>query len=183
MPAFDMARLEAAPAIRQVRILTQHEGEGYQYQTLDGGQRQTDYLPIHAESNFSAEDILRDGLVGAVNRMRDMGTEIGHQQEAHLFEMANKATAEVGNVIDAGGKPMTLELFIDCIDMISIDFDEETGNPKLPTFYVHPDQGDSVRSLIEESQQNHELKKRFDAVIERKREEWREREDYRQLVD
>jgi hypothetical protein len=84
--------------------------------------------------------------------------------------------------VNGKGQPFTFELFLETLEKISIDFDDQ-GNPYLPTVVVSPELGAKLKSKLPEWEANPDYDKRFKELIERKRKEWNDRESHRKLVD
>jgi hypothetical protein len=91
-----------------------------------------------------------------------------------------RATTEVGNVVNAGGK-LEPKHFFEMMEKIHIEFDE-TEKPLLPSWFVGPKAMEAISRLFSELESNPEHKDRFDRIIEQKRDDWREREAARKLV-
>lgn len=62
-------------------------------------------------------------------------------------------------------------------------FDPETEEPTGMSFVMHPDTAAKIIPLVKEWEQKPEFKARYEQLVERKREEWRARENRRKLVD
>jgi hypothetical protein len=93
----------------------------------------------------------------------------------------SEGVQKVGNTIDGGGQRFSAELFLQVIEKIWIEFTAD-GSPQMPTVHISPNQTDDVKRTIERLESEPELKKRFDAIMIKKREEWRAREADRKLV-
>lgn len=73
---------------------------------------------------------------------------------------------EYGNVIEGGGRDF-FDVFADALETIDLAFDEQ-GHPNL-TIVMHPDQMDKLR----DKEPTPEQEARLNAILERRREEWR----------
>jgi hypothetical protein len=110
-----------------------------------------------------------------------MGRQMGEKQVRATYEDLNKVTQETGNVIDAKGT-LTADVFFAAIEKIWIEFDSD-GKPRLPTMVVHPHQAEDWKKLGELMDADPANAQRMEEIISRKKEEWRERESSRKLVD
>lgn len=170
------------PLLAMIKHYIQHEGDKGRYQTVDGQTREQDYQAMSAETVFTVEDVTDPTLQPIVSKFKQMGSEAASQMAQYSFKQIGEAIDSVGNTVDAGGK-LTPDSFLRVIEKIQIDFDEDTGLPKMPTMFIHPNQAESVRKMIQEAEADPENKKRFDALMLKKKEEWRDREAIRKLVD
>ncbi len=112
-----------------------------------------------------------------------MGLNAATQLAQYSFSFINSVIDETGNSIDAKGRPVTPDLILEALEKLPIDFDENTGLAKFPTFYINPSQKEVFQKAIADAKSDQNFKLRFDQMVERKKEEWRDRENNRKLVD
>jgi hypothetical protein len=93
-----------------------------------------------------------------------------------------RVTAEVGNAINANGAPFTLELYLDALDRIDVEFDS-FGFPIWPILSGHPATLEALRREFERFRSSSQLRDRAEAIVRKKREDWRVRESSRRLVN
>jgi hypothetical protein len=182
MPLFDQSRIETDPLLSRIRYFHQFEGDRHDYQTVEGKVQELPYQRFEVNHKFTPEDVIEKGFDYILEMVSKMGQEAGSQMAQYSFQVINKSIEDVGNAVQAKG-PFSKEAFLEMVEKIDIDFDEKTGKPSLPNIYIHPDQADSVRKMIQEAESDPEHKKKFDEIIERKRKEWHDREANRKLVD
>ena len=115
------------------------------------------------------------------NKINEVAEEIAGQQAKSFYEVVDKAAEEVGNVVSADGKPFSMDMFFEMLEKIDVDFDEN-GDPIGLMVAMSPELFRSAAKVLEQAENNPEMNKRFDAIMERKREEWRVRENNRKLV-
>jgi hypothetical protein len=175
----------ADPIIRDIRKTVQHEGDVHTYTTTDGEQREMDYgtslegaIVFTREERTSGDLTVRD----VFERVHKAADEMVGQSARHMFDIIGKAAEEVGNTVSAGSGPMTFDLFLETIDRMQVDFDEDTGKPTFQ-LVMGPELAEKTRKLADEWESNPEYTARHDALIRRKREEWNAREARRKLVD
>jgi hypothetical protein len=101
-----------------------------------------------------------------------------------LLRKAGEATERVGNKVDAGGQPFSAELYFQMLETVQIDFDE-LGRPDISgrRMVMHPDQAERVRALMEQWEKDESFQQRYRDIMLKKREDWRDRESNRKLVD
>lgn len=131
----------------------------------------------HSLTNTDVENLTLDGLQGL---LRQATLELAAQMRKTTFEVIDRAVEEVGNVVHGKGRP-TSETLLDCLKTIDISF-EDNGQPSLPTFTSTPDMQKTLEDAWREIHETPSLKRRFDQILEEKREAWRAREADRKLV-
>jgi hypothetical protein len=97
----------------------------------------------------------------------------------------NAEVAErVGTKIDAEGQPFSAELYFKMLEAVQIDFDSN-GRPDISgtRLVVHPEQAERMRQLFMQWERDDAFQERYRQVMLKKREEWRDRQSNRRLVD
>jgi hypothetical protein len=171
------------PVLAMVRQIRQHEGRDSIYTTVSGEEQRADYKQVMGEITINIDELIDLPIDAVMERVDAAAEDMLKQIVPSMFAKLKEVTDEVGNVVDAGGKPFSFDLFLETLEKIWIDFNEETGKPKLPTIVVSPQLAEQVKTLLPEWEQNEEYKRRFAELIERKRRQWNDRESNRKLVD
>lgn len=171
------------PVLAMIRTVRQHEGRRHVYATDEGRQRSTDYQPVIAEITINQHETVEWGMDEIVRRVDGMAEQMIGQIVPTIFATLRESTHETGHVVDAGGKPFSFEMFLEAIEKVQIDFDEQSGQARLPTMVVDPKLGERIRTLLPDWEGNEEYKRRMTEVLERKKAEWNDREGDRKLVD
>jgi hypothetical protein len=101
-----------------------------------------------------------------------------------LLRKVGEAADRVGNQFDAGGQPFSAELYFKMLETVQIDFDSQ-GRPDTSSTHLvmHPDQAARVEPLLAQWEADESFQRRYREVMLKKREEWRDRESNRKLVD
>ena len=167
------------------RQFTQHEGHGFTYEQLqDEGKRtvESGFEEIRTPMQFRFEDVPK--LVGEarLQQLNEYAEDMARQQSMLAYRVLGEASERAGTAIDAGGQPMTKELFLKSEEMREVDFDPVTG--KVQGVYIaHPDTASAMHNLWQEWEKDRVFMKAVDEIRARKYEEWRDRESRRKLVD
>ena len=103
--------------------------------------------------------------------------EIAKKVRISFYETLSETAEEVGNVTSLGGEPLTIDLFLEGLEKMHVSFDKE-GNPSGLTFAASPELHPTLVKVISQA----EADPRYQELMERKREEWRVRENNRELV-
>ena len=110
--------------------------------------REGDYEKLYAELDQASES-LAEQLVGL------------------LVENLNKVTEGTGNVVDAGGKPLSFDVIYEALEKVEFSIDEN-DELVMPQVLMGPDQYGKVKDLPPLTPQQQRM---LDELKERKREE------------
>jgi hypothetical protein len=171
------------PVLSQIGRSLQHEGDEMTYDTLDGGTKTMDYKPIESVLSLRREDLRGLAVRDILNRIDTLAADMSRQAAKLMFDRIGEVCEASGNRVDAGGRPFTFEIFYEMLDRVQIDFDEKTAKPKMPSLVVGPAIADKLPTLFGEWDADPALHARLVALIEKKRQEWHDRESHRKLVD
>lgn len=176
------AEIDDAPLLADIARHIIHEGDRYTTVREDGSSETRTFQQSTATAEISAEEIRTSGLV-AVHRARGRLVEqLRESASRMLIDAVHRATEEVGNVVQGGGRPLSAELILEMLETMELAFAPD-GTWEWPTFVGPPGMRDRAASEMERLANEPELNARFEALIERKREKWRVREANRKLVD
>lgn len=112
----------------------------------------------------------------------DAGRELAEQMARHLFAELDKVTEETGNVIDLKGESLRFEHFLSMLEKISIEFDER-GRARLPTAVLGSALYEQLQRDLPVWESDPSAHARMAEILSAKKEQFREREAYRRLVD
>jgi hypothetical protein len=176
---FDARQAQLNPfASAPVNVM--HEGDRAAIQRENGSIDEVTFEQMQTERTVDVSKIEQLDHEAIVGELEDMARDIARQENAYAYEKINAAVESVGNVIDAGG-PLTEDAFFDALEKMWMEFDA-AGRPVYPTIVCHPDVQETWTTLLQRIETEPALRARHDALIEAKKEEWREREGARKLV-
>ena len=137
----------------------------------DGSVGETEFAEITAELqvNFAEVEEMTHEMV--LHKIDEVAKEMAEEIERSIYEELNRITDETGNVISDDGKPFSIEMLFEMLEKMDLDFDE-AGNPS-GTRFVPPPKLPAA---------DPETARRYQALMDQKREEWRVRENNRKLV-
>jgi len=171
------------PIISKGHHTTQHEGDRMIFGTVNGTQKEMDYKEFESVLRISREEIKSLSIDDIIKKIDAIAEEMTGNMARMMYSNIEQITKEAGTAIDQGGKPFTFETFLEALERIWIDFDEETGQPHMPTLVVPPALYTKIREKLPEWENNLEYKKRFEELMKWKLKEWHDRESNRKLVD
>lgn len=178
----DFKRKELSGFLNEVPTYQHHEGNRWRLTREDNSFDDSEYQELSAGFTVKNEDIPELTPDKIRELLDEVAEEMCKQQSQHMFGKIFEATHAVGNVINASGKPFSPELFLEMLDRIELSFDED-GKWIPPTMIVHPEFIAANKDVLANLDKDPELQARQTEIINRKREEWRDREAYRKLVD
>jgi hypothetical protein len=166
---------------RDVKRQTCYEGDRHRIVRDDGSVAEGEFkeasgiitLDLSLSDSITEEDIIA--------KVDTAAQDMGSQMERHFFGEIYKSVEEVGNIIDAAGKPFTAEIYLEALERIQLDF-SQPGSPHLPTLVCSPKTGAIMKEELQRLNTDPELARRYCELIVQKWNEWRERESSRKLV-
>ena len=116
----------------------------------------------------------------AIAKHDEMILDMVRQQTGFALERLNEDIPK-SQSIDAKGKKLDAELFLQMLETIQIEFYPDGRPHELHVFggLFNPER---LQAVDKEFKDNPELQKRHDELMARKRDEWRARENSRKLV-
>lgn len=176
----DLIRRE--PLFSQIKEEILFEGNKLSTQTETGEIETSELRGFKSEFTIKREDVIAKGPKAFIESIRNSAEELSRQRAEHFFNKMKEVTDKTGNVLNAAGHPFTFDMFLEMLNKVWIDFDEN-GDPYMPSVVVSPEIAAKIKELLPVWQANQEYKKKFDELIERKKREWYDRESNRKLVD
>ena len=95
-----------------------------------------------------------------------------------MFQKIDETVKETGSIVSAEGKPFTAELFLEVLEKMFIRFDDE-GNLVYPVITIPPSQLSQVKRELERFDNDPDLKRKRNELIERKRSQFNEKDEGR----
>jgi hypothetical protein len=174
---------EQDPLLGAIPTFRQHEGNRATLRRVDGTEAVLDYrTPLTAQVEFTIDQVREKGPEVAREAARSMAHDLNQQLANKLIDTIDKATEEVGNVIQAGGKPFSTRTYLDALRKMDLGFDDE-GNWEPLQFVAGEQLSKRIDAVLEEAERDCAFIAERDAIVAEKREEWRAREANRRLVD
>jgi hypothetical protein len=170
-----------APLVGRIKNYRQVEGDKFTVETNEQYVTKT-FKQLSAQVAIPAGLSSSDTHTKFMEQLVDAAENIAHQSEGMLFSTLDEVTASTGNVLDAKGEPFHPSVLWDMVEKTDLEFDEKTGKPRLPSIVLHPDVMKSILPKFAEWEADLELKARRTEVLEKKKDEWRDRESRRKLV-
>ena len=171
----------AAPLLQGVAVFRQHEGKVISVVRQDRSEASTSYRSIQVELPMSREEMKNCDLSTIQQKLVEAANQIGRAQTQHMLEVAGEAADSVGNVVHADGE-LTPDKFLEAFRKVEMDFDPQTLKSKT-IIVMHPKTAALVVPKVKEWEKDPKIKAEHERIMAVKREEWRDREANRKLVD
>ena len=157
-----------------------HEGDGrWSLRREDGTVDESKLEKISSEVAIKTEDTEKMTLKDSVEKIDSLARDMARKQAQYSFAKIDECLPP-SQTIEAKG-PLSPEILLTALEKLQIDFDE-TGKPKLPSLVLAPEPAKQLLAQKEAVEADPVFKRRFNEIIERKREDWRAREADRRLV-
>ncbi len=174
---------QIVPLLGQVKRFKQHEGKAWKL--LDENQSvgtSGGYQEISVEVQLKREDQRRFDPEKLLGVIVDIARGLADEQSSLMFKRIKEVVDNEGGSIDVGGDLKPEHLF-EAMRKKDMEFDPRTGEPIGEAIIMHPETLKKIGPKLKKWEADPQIKKELDRITEKKREEWREREARRKLVD
>lgn len=178
------ARIPAlTPLLQGVAKFRQHEGRTGRIVRTDNSEGELNYPITEVAMQVDRESMRRFDPAAMSEKVAHLAKEFGAQQSRKMLETVSEAATQAGNVVSAGGQPVTQDMFLELFRRVEMDFDPVTLAPKPGfAFVMHPDMAESFLPKAKEWERDPVYNAKYERIMDQKRDEWRDREADRKLV-
>jgi len=170
--------VRADPLLSKIKVQPCFEGNRLSSDVRTG---ESPFEQISGQAPVKRKDVIQKGLKVYFESIPVMADEVIKQMTEHLFGKVDQAVQETGNIVRLKGKPLTPERYLELLEKTQIDFDDQ-GKPHIPTLVASPEIGIQLKQNFAKWEKSPVHRQKFQELIERKREEWNDREGNRKLV-
>jgi hypothetical protein len=171
------------PVLSKIRRYRQHEGDRFTIFREDGSHTTSDQRLVRSELiTFEAKDIQARGEKAIYESIAKARSEIAIQGRRMVSERLEE---EPVPKVDAAGRPFTAELYLEVLEAMELQFDRN-GTWKEPDFWQevpNPRMKLRIDQEMERFNREPDLKQKLDSLLDRKRQDFNDREANRKLVD
>lgn len=169
------------PLLSQAHHINHHEGNRFDGFSQEGA-GEHDYHTAEHDISFNTSELISDGTSAVVRRIPEITAAMANQAKKGMFSTFEKAAEVSGNVVPPIEGEPTPEYVLARYERLYLDFDTR-GSPKLDSIVIVSNKPEAVQRAREQLMSDPDYRKRFEALIEKKRTEWNNRESSRRLVD
>ena len=159
-----------------------HEGDRWKIERSDGTESEQPYQEMSSGFTIELKDVPDLTFEKIKSKMDALAEDTARQMSQSIFKEIQQVTEQVGNALDAKGKPLTKELFLELLEKIESNF-TPNGEWIAPSIVMSPEMWKANEAKFREWEQDREFTSRQEEIINKKREVWRAREALRKLVD
>lgn len=177
------ARAKELGILSSVEATQLHEGSKHLLHRNDGSSEEIEmkHLEASAQVKHDVRELNPMGIEDVSEILDELGQKLAAEQMKLMFQRIDRAVHEVGNVGDPN-KPF-LEQFFEMIEKQHLDYDD-LGRPVNNHIYVGSQKAaDKVAETLKSIENEPDLKKRYENLLTKKRQEWLDREAARNLVE
>lgn len=168
---------EKAPLLARIKSFTQHEGKIHSYDRIGAKPVSEGFeeiaIPVSIELS-EIPDLVGENLAAKIEVVAD---QLARRQVEMFYRKFTEVTREVGNSLDAQGAPFTQDMVFEMLEKVDMEF----GPDNQPTFTLNTTP--ELAKVFEGWQDDPSFKARYEGLLNRKRDAWRDRESDRKLVD
>jgi cytochrome c556 len=159
-----------------------HEGDRWKISRSDGTESEQPYEEMSSMFTIELSEVpsLTHEKIRA--KLDAVAEDAARQMHQSIFREILQVTAQVGNIVDAKGKPFTKESFLEALEKIDMEFSPD-GQLIHPAIIMPPEVWKENEAKFTEWEQDKEFTARHEKIINEKREKWIAREALRKLVD
>jgi hypothetical protein len=167
----------------EVQSTQLHEGGRHLLVREDGSEDQTEMKRIEAAAELpldlrGVEKLDTDEVWKTIDTVAE---GLAREKFKMFLDTIDKAVTKVGNVTTPGTS--TLEQLFEAMDKLMLDFDDDGRPGKMQLLVGSEKTAEKLREVMSQIESDPGLRRRYEAIIEKKRAEWRDREAARNLVE
>jgi hypothetical protein len=159
-----------------------YEGDQWKLSRDDGSVEVKDYDHIQGLLDINIEEVPDLSPEKIRLKLDNLANEIATQISKNTYAELSRVTTLYGNEIDAKNKPFSKDLFLEMIEKVALDFDQN-GDLIQPAMVVDPVFWEKNKEEIMSWERDEGFVQQHDQLIAKKKEEWIDRENNRKLVD
>jgi len=161
---------------------TIHEGHLWRIERSDGSKSERPFEELSSEFIIKNEEVPELTPEKIKEKLDAVAEDTARQVSQKIIKEIQEAAEQVGNTVNANGKSLTKEHFLELLEKIDTGFDEQ-GEWIRPSLIMHPNFWKENEEKFKQWDLDKDFIKRQEKIINKKREEWHAREALRKLVD
>jgi len=169
------------PLLSRVHHISHYEGDRFDGFSQEGAGEHYYHKAVH-ELSIDTSELISDGMDAFVRRIPEIAAAMTSQAKNGLLTALKQAAQVSGNEVSMTEGEPTPEDVLAMYEKMSIDFDTR-GLPQLGSIVIVSNKPEAMQRSREQLMSDPDYRKRFEALIEKKKTEWNNRESSRTLVD
>lgn len=173
-------RSRQSPILNEIKSHVIHEGKSSAIRRGPQDSEHTEMFEATVETKLDFKDIEAVNISFVIAKANEISKQFERQFSMQLFKTMEETTKKTGQNIDARGAPLTNDLLFEMFSRMHIDF--ESSQDGDLTIVTSPQMAPKFQKLELEMIENPEIRKKWNQMMEKKRDEFREREINRNLA-
>jgi hypothetical protein len=173
-------RSRGSSLLSEIKTHVIHEGKDTALRRSPTEVEPTPMTEAAVETKMHFDEIDNIDFAYVVSKAAEISADFEKQFSSRLFNTLETVTTKTGLVKDVRGAPLTNDMLIELFSSMQMDF-EHSPNGDL-SIVTAPGMISTFERLEREASENMEIARRWNAMMEEKRNEFREREINRNLV-
>jgi hypothetical protein len=157
------------------------EGSATKMIRADGTSDDTPFIDASSHLEISFDKLHNIQLSELLLLLEQTVIDLANKKAQYFFSTLETEAEKSGTAIHSQGAPFTAELYLDLLQRMWIDFNED-GSPRFPTSILAPAVMEKARSELRRLAEEPALRQRMSQLLSQKREQWRAREALRELA-
>ena len=157
-----------------------HEGDGITINYDNERSHDTSFKNLGGSYTVNIDEIM-DNPKKIYDKLDELARTIAEKQGKMFIETISEVTEKFGQTTTRKGDP-TAEDLLSIYEKVQITFNSD-GTPNLPTIYCGIHMIEKMKIASRELFETDEFNKRFQQIINTKKQDWVDRENNRKLVD
>lgn len=159
-----------------------YEGNRWITTRADGSVFETNYKTIESGLSIHVNEVPDLTPDKIARKLAAVAREIADQMEHEIFQTFIRGAEKSGRSVRSKQQPFDRNTFLDALEAIDVSFDS-AGKIHGLTVFIPPSVAERIKDELEEWEHDSEFNARYERIVEQKREEWRDRESRRKLVE
>ncbi len=159
-----------------------HEGRSLRMVRSDGDVDDSELKRASAEISVLDEEAITMTHAERLEKLDQLAAELAPKIVSIFVSTLDSVLQAAGQTVENQGKPLTGESILAVFEKIERDFEPDGTPSPLSFFSTQADMYPAFQRAMEEIERDPQLKARMDALMQRKKEQWIDREASRKLV-
>lgn len=174
------AMYKAGPLLLEIGSYQQHEGTSGSFQMTTGEIEDIEFKRQSVKMVAQRTPGRGQSLDDLISVLARGGADMGSKMQGRILAGIEAVTEKTGNVITIKDGVITPEAFLEMLEKVEIDFDDD-GQPRS-SWHLSPAMAEQLQKNFQAWQHDPEIKAKLENLDQKKKEEFRAREISRRLA-
>lgn len=170
-----------SPFIGQIPKSRAFEGNRMAIHRSSGDTSSNDYKHLSVAHSVPVAEAENMTLMDVLRHLDEIAAKMAKEVSVLAFKRMDEELEAAGQVFDAKGEGMSGSTLLKVMEGIEMSFDAD-GRHRTLSLLIPPQKAAATTAALRALEEDPEIREKYNALIEKKREEWRVREASRRLV-